>query len=104
MVTIQWVRKLALAFDGATEEPHFEKTSFRINKKIFATLDVVKNHAVIKLSIEDQGLFCSHNEKIIYPVKGGWGKRGYTVIELATIPKKLLSEMLKVAYETVSEK
>ncbi len=33
MVTIDSLRKLALSFPEATEEPHFEKTSFRVKKK-----------------------------------------------------------------------
>ena len=39
MVSIDTFRKLALSFPEATEEPHFEKTSFRVKKKIFATYD-----------------------------------------------------------------
>lgn len=99
MVSIASVRKLALAFEGTTEEPHFEKTSFRIKKKIFLTLDQTNNQAVVKLSLDDQSLFSSLNEKIIYPVKGGWGKMGYTIIELKLISKKLFLEILKTAYE-----
>jgi hypothetical protein len=32
------VREIALALPGTSEEPHFEKTSFRVGKKIFATV------------------------------------------------------------------
>lgn len=39
MVSIETFRKLALSFENAAEEPHFEKTSFRVKKKIFATYD-----------------------------------------------------------------
>lgn len=39
MVSIDTLRKLALSFPEVTEEPHFEKTSFRVKKKIFATYD-----------------------------------------------------------------
>ena len=33
MVSIKSFRKMALAFPEATEEAHFEKTSFRVKKK-----------------------------------------------------------------------
>jgi len=36
-VTLAQVRKQALSLPGATEEPHFDKTSFRVAGKIFAT-------------------------------------------------------------------
>lgn len=39
MVSIETFRELAMSFPNATEEPHFEKTSFRVNKKIFGTFD-----------------------------------------------------------------
>lgn len=42
MVSIEAFRKLALSFPEVTEEPHFEKTSFRVKGKIFATYDLVK--------------------------------------------------------------
>ncbi len=32
MVTLETFRKIALSFPEATEEPHFEKTSFRVKK------------------------------------------------------------------------
>ena len=62
MVSIDTFRKLALSFPEATEEPHFEKTSFRVNKKIFATYDNTKHQACIKLSEIDQDVFSSFDK------------------------------------------
>jgi len=45
MVSIETFRQLALSFPDAEELPHLEKASFRIRKKIFATLDVKNNRA-----------------------------------------------------------
>jgi hypothetical protein len=39
MIEFEELRKLAMSFPEVTEEPHFEKTSFRVKKKIFATYD-----------------------------------------------------------------
>jgi hypothetical protein len=36
-MTLDQVRNHALALRGTSEEPHFDRTSFRVNKKIFAT-------------------------------------------------------------------
>jgi hypothetical protein len=68
MVDIETFRALALSFPDASEEPHFEKTSFRVNKKIFATLDVENNRACLMLSEVDQSVFCVFDKAIIYPV------------------------------------
>ena len=40
MVSVETFRQLALAFTEAVEAPHFEKASFSVTKKIFATLDI----------------------------------------------------------------
>jgi predicted DNA-binding protein (MmcQ/YjbR family) len=98
MVTQDTFRKMALAFLDATEEPHFEKPSFRVNKKIFATLDLKNDRAVLKLSETDQSVFGAFDKAIIYPVKGTWGKQGWTTVELKTIRKDMLKAMLTAAY------
>lgn len=36
-MTLAQIRKHALSLAGATEEPHFDRTSFRVNGKIFVT-------------------------------------------------------------------
>jgi len=36
-MTLTQVRKHALSLHATTEEPHFDRTSFRVGKKIFAT-------------------------------------------------------------------
>jgi hypothetical protein len=39
MISLATVRKLARKFDGVEVKPHFEKISFRVRNKIFATVD-----------------------------------------------------------------
>ncbi len=38
MTDIEQVRRIALSLPEATEEPHFDMTSFRVKGKIFATV------------------------------------------------------------------
>jgi predicted DNA-binding protein (MmcQ/YjbR family) len=104
MVSIDTFRKLALSFPEATEEPHFEKTSFRVKKKIFATYDEVKNIACIKLSEIDQDVFSSADKTIIYPVDNKWGKQGWTLIELKKVRADLFVDALTTAYCEVAPK
>lgn len=95
-------RKWALALPDAVEMAHFEKPSFRINKKIFATLDLKKNRACLKLSLIDQSVFCTYDNTIIYPVPGAWGKKGFTFVELERVRKDLFKDALKSAYQEVA--
>ncbi len=98
MVTIGTFRKSALSFPEATEEPHFEKTSFRVRKKIFATYDAKHKRACVKLSEVDQHVFSAVNNETIYPVANKWGKQGWTFIEMQKINKPLFTEILIAAY------
>src|SRR5689334_22013541 len=38
------IRKYALSLPGTTEEPHFDRTSFRVNGKIFVTARPTESH------------------------------------------------------------
>ena len=102
MVAIGDFKQLALTFPDVVEQTHFEKTSFRARKKIFATLSSENQRACVKLSEIDQSVFCSFDKTIIYPVDNKWGKQGWTNIELQKIKKKMLEDLLKCAYKEVT--
>jgi hypothetical protein len=93
---------MALSFPETNEEPHFEKTSFRVRKKIFATYDETKNRACLKLTEADQDIFSLAAPGIIYPVDNKWGKQGWTLVELAKVRKILFSDALISAYKAVA--
>ena len=104
MVSIDTFRKLALSLPEATEEPHFEKTSFRVKKKIFATYDDKNKRACVKLSEINQDVFSSSDKTIIYPVANKWGKQGWTLIEMRKVRKELFADALTTAYCEVAPK
>lgn len=103
MITIETFRKLALSFPHTEEQPHFEKASFRVKKKIFATLSEKDKTAVLKLSDIDQSVFSAMDKSIIFPVNNKWGKQGWTVINLAKVRKDMLIDALSCAYEEVTK-
>ncbi|MBS1615474.1 MAG: MmcQ/YjbR family DNA-binding protein [Bacteroidetes bacterium] len=104
MISIDTFRKLALSFPETAEEPHFEKTSFRVKKKIFATYDSKYNRASIKLSEIDQDVFSSVDRTIIFPIDNKWGKQGWTQIEMSKVRKELFVDALTSAYCEVAPK
>jgi hypothetical protein len=104
MVNIDTAKALALAFDEAVELPHFHLTSFRVKKKIFATLDTENRRFCIRLSPVDQSVFCSFDRSIVYPVPNKWGLNGATFIELQKVSKKMFKDALTVAYCTIAPK
>ena len=102
MVTASEVRKFALSFPETDEHPHFDRSAYRVKKKIFSTLDEKQKRVMVKLNINDQSVFCSFDPLIIYPVPGGWGKKGATYIELTKVKKAMLKDAITVAYCTVA--
>jgi hypothetical protein len=58
------LRRIALGLPEAIEAPHFEATSFRVNKKIFATLGEAKDRAVVKLTREQQEMMCAATKSV----------------------------------------
>jgi hypothetical protein len=104
MIDIPTARKLALSFEGAVELPHFEKTSFRINKKIFATMEIKSKRVCLLLSLIDQSVFSEFDKSVIYPVPNKWGKKGATYVELQQVHKDLFLDALTCAYCRVAPK
>ena len=102
MVTLTALRKLALSFPETTEEPHFEKTSFRVRSKIFVTYDASNSKAVVKLSEIDQHVFAAGAPAVIYPIDNKWGKQGWTVVDMKKVRVSLFKDALTTAYYTVA--
>ncbi len=97
-MTLQEARSIALTFEEATEMPHFEKPSFRVNKKIFLTLDEKLKRACVSLHEADQHAFHSMMPDVIYPVPNKWGQQGWTLIELVKTKKSLFLDALTCSY------
>jgi predicted DNA-binding protein (MmcQ/YjbR family) len=104
MNTLKLLRELALALPDTTEQPHFEKTSFRLKKKIFATYDEPKNQLCVKLSEMDQSIFSAFDRTIIFPVPNKWGKQGWTLVDLNRASEEMVREILHTAYNQVGSK
>lgn len=104
MIRIDTLKKIALSFPEVTEEPHFEKTSFKVRKKIFATYDDKNKIACIKLSEIEQSVFAAADKQSIFPVGNKWGKQGWTLIEMKKVDKDLFIDALTTAYRQVAPK
>lgn len=104
MVSIDQFRTWALAYPHVVELPHFEKTSFRVKQRIFATVDITRNQACLKLTEIEQDVFSKGSKGALYPVPNRWGKQGWTFVELNSVTKKLCEAALRSAYETVANR
>ena len=95
-------RSFALSLPEAVELPHFERASFRVRKRIFATLRASDGMAVLKLPREEQAaLVAMHPE--IYAVTP-WGHQGWTSVDLDRADPAELRELLVEAWRGVAPK
>ena len=100
MITLSEARKLALT--EVEEKSHFNQPDFRVKGKIFAVLHAERNEIMVKLSIVDQSVFCAIDKSVIYPVPGGWGRKGATLINLKKVRRGIFMDALITAWKTTA--
>lgn len=96
-------RTLALAQPEAVEKSHFGKADFRVREKIFAGFND-KGMAYVKLTPEQQEMLVSAEPSIISPIPGGWGRKGWTLLDQQKADDDLLKSALKMAWKNVAPK
>lgn len=104
MSSLPLFRSFALSLPEATEAPHFEKISFRVKGKIFATYDPGANTASLKLFLPDQDVFSSGGDGAIVRVNNKWRAQGWTMIRLDRVHPSLFQDALRCAYRAVAPK
>ena len=98
-------RRLALALPGAIEGAHMDQPDFRVAGKIFATLSKTgAATGVVKLTREHQEMLCDAEGVVFSPVKGAWGARGWTAVDIAAADEATLAAALRTAWRTVAPK
>ena len=98
-------RKLALSMPGAREEPHFQRTSFRVGKKIFATMTADGQEAMVPVHPIDRCLAILESDPDVYIDHGGWTRRnGSLGIRLAKVSSTHVAELVQDAWRRVAPK
>ena len=103
-MTPEGFRKLALAMPEAEAASHFDTPDFRVRGKIFATAGQVDGKAVLKLTPDQQAMLCEAEPKMFEPVKGGWGKKGWTNLVLKSADAKTAKSALWMAWRNTAPK
>jgi hypothetical protein len=98
-------RKLALSLPETEEREHMDHPDFRVAGKIFATLGYPdKSRGMVKLSPEDQHYFSQEYSEAFIPVKGAWGRRGATSVQLKAAKKDALRKAIEAAWRNTAPK
>jgi predicted DNA-binding protein (MmcQ/YjbR family) len=103
-VTADEIRILALSLPLAEEQPHFDRASFRVKGKIFATLPPGGDLVVLKLPpLVKESLMQSDGEAVI-PLPGGWDRGGWTQIAIGVLDDEKLADLIRLAWKQVAPK
>jgi hypothetical protein len=92
-------RRIALGMDGAIEGSHMDHPDFRVNGRIFATLDHDETRGMVKLSAEEQAEFMRSEPETFVPAAGAWGRQGCTLVTIAQVDENLLGEAMTLAWQ-----
>ena len=84
MATAKDFRNVALALEGTSEAPHFDRRAFKA-RRIFATLAADGLSANIRFSPEEQEFRCSVQPDAYRPIPNKWGAQGWTIAELSAL-------------------
>ena len=98
MATATDVRRIALALEGTTEHPHFDRAAFKA-VRIYATLAGDGKSLNLKLTPEEQEFKTLLAPTIFAQIPNKWGLSGWTSVDLAAIGKKELADALQMAWE-----
>src|ERR1700676_4625797 len=91
------VRRIALALEGTSEAPHFDRAAFRV-ARIYATLAADRGTVNLKFAPDEQEFKCLLAPEAFSPIAGGWGRQGWTVAKLAALSEADLRAALEIAW------
>jgi len=84
-------RELAFRFPETEERAHMNHPDFRVAGKTFATLGYPnKERAMLKITPVEQEMLMRAEPSVFTPVKGTWGLKGCTNVNLGAAEKTTL--------------
>jgi hypothetical protein len=97
MATGRDLRRLALALQGTTEAPHFDRAAFKV-ARIYVTLAADGRTANFKFTPDEQEFKCLVAPEAFAPVPNAWGRQGWTTATLARLSTADLRTALETAW------
>jgi hypothetical protein len=91
--TLEQARQFALSLPGASEEPHFDMSSFRVGGKIFATVTPDEERLHIFVAEPEISASVAEDPAVFEPLLWGKAVRGLRV-RLSAAPSDRVAELL----------
>ncbi|HEY5828842.1 MAG TPA: MmcQ/YjbR family DNA-binding protein [Hyphomicrobiaceae bacterium] len=97
MANAKDLRRMALALEGTTEAPHFDRAAFKVTR-IYVTLAADGRTANFKFTPDEQELKCLLAPEAFAPVPNAWGQQGWTTAKLSALSTADLEAALETAW------
>ena len=97
MATGKDLRRLALALEGTTEAPHFDRAAFKV-ARTYVTLAADAKTANFKFTPDEQEFKCLLAPEAFAAVPNAWGRQGWTAATLAKLSVAELKDALETAW------
>ena len=96
-------RRIALALEGASEHPHFDRRAFKA-RVTFATLAPDELTANFKFAPDEQALKCAVAPDAFAALDNAWGRQGWTCGRLAALSEAELRAALEMSWRHAGPK
>jgi hypothetical protein len=97
MSTAADFRRIALALEGTSEAPHFDRRAFKV-RTIYATLAADGRTANLKFAPDEQEMKCLVAPEAFAQIPNAWGKQGWTTATLSKLKIAELKQVLEMAW------
>lgn len=97
MTTGRDLRRLALALEGTTEAPHFDRAAFKV-ARTYVTLAADGRTANFKFTPDEQEFKCMMAPDAFAPIPNAWGRQGWTMAALSKLSATELKSTLEMAW------
>jgi hypothetical protein len=98
------VRAIALSLPEAVEQPHFDRPSFRVRGKIFATLPPGGELVVLMLPILVKESVLQTDPEAHVPLPAAWERSGSTQLRIGRMDRQKLADLIRLAWRTKAPK
>ncbi len=92
-------RRIALGLPETVESAHMDHPDFRVNGRIFATLNEDQTRGMVVLTPDQQGRFLLENPSVFQAESGAWGRSGCTRVQLRLVDEETLGEAVTLAWQ-----
>jgi hypothetical protein len=103
MATAKDLRCMAMALEGTSEAPHFDRTAFKA-ARIYVTLAADGRSANFRFTPDEQEFKCMMAPEAFAALPNAWGRQGWTMATLSALSSAELKSALETAWRHAASK